>query len=199
MESLGVVVRFIFRVGFVMHRQNAIQLAEKEKIEKELLNQIIDEADEYKVDFYRRRKITCENNIATKREKEKLFVANQEKFHVEADNNYWKAIAELIPYEISAIERKRGKKDQEKKPSVVIVQGPKPGKPTDLSRMRQIILKLKHNTPPHLKPSPPPAPASAPAPSPSPTKDGQTSGATKAAAPPKAAAVATPQETVVAA
>lgn len=71
-ESLGVVVRFIFRVGFVMHRQNAIQLAEKEKIEKELLNQIIDEADEYKVDFYRRRKITCENNIATNREKEKV-------------------------------------------------------------------------------------------------------------------------------
>ena len=72
MESCGVVVWFIFRVEFVMHRQNAIRLAEKEKIEKELLNQIIDEADEYKVDFYRRRKITCENNIATNREKEKV-------------------------------------------------------------------------------------------------------------------------------
>ena len=117
-----------------------------------------------------------------------LFLANQEKFHAEADKNYWKTIAELIPYEVPAINQKRGKKDQEKKPSVVIVQGPKPGKPTDLSRMRQIIVKLKHNTPPHLKPSPPPAPA--------PTKkDAQTSGA---AAPPKAAAVAAP-ETVVAA
>jgi hypothetical protein len=98
-----------------------------------------------------------------------LFLANQEKFHAEADKSYWKAIAELIPYEVPAIEKRRGKKDQEKKPSVVIVQGPKPGKPTDLSRMRQIILKLKHSTPPHLKHSPPPAPAA--------TNDAQTGGA----------------------
>lgn len=53
-------------------RQNAIRLEEKEKIEKELLSQIIDEADEYKVDFYRRRTITCENNKGTNREKEKV-------------------------------------------------------------------------------------------------------------------------------
>lgn len=87
-----------------------------------------------------------------------IFVASQEKFHAEVDKNYWKAVADLIPNEVPAIEKKRGKKDQEKKPSIVIVQGPKPGKPTELSRMRQILLKLKHNTPPHLKPLPP-APA----------------------------------------
>ncbi|KAL6131587.1 hypothetical protein ACLB2K_069961 [Fragaria x ananassa] len=89
-----------------------------------------------------------------------MFVASQEKFHAEVDKNYWKAVADLIPNEVPAIE-KRGKKDQEKKPSVVVVQGPKPGKPTELSRMRQILLKLKHNTPPHVKPSPP-APVAAP-------------------------------------
>ncbi|XWS07653.1 hypothetical protein CRYUN_Cryun41cG0007900 [Craigia yunnanensis] len=55
-----------------------------------------------------------------------LFVANQEKFHAEADKHYWNAIAELIPNEVPTIE-KRGKKDKEKKPSIVVVQGRKPG------------------------------------------------------------------------
>lgn len=119
-----------------------------------------------------------------------LFLANLEKFHAEVDKNYWKAIAELIPNEVPIIEKKRGKKDQDKKPSIVVVQGPKPGKPTDLSRMRQIILKLKHNTPPHLKPSPPPAPA--------PAKDAKTSGASVAAATSKAAVVVTPEAVVAA-
>lgn len=119
-----------------------------------------------------------------------LFLANLEKFHAEVDKNYWKAIAELIPNEVPTIEKKRGKKDQDKKPSIVVVQGPKPGKPTDLSRMRQIILKLKHNTPPHLKPSPPPATA--------PAKDAKTSGASVAAATSKAAVVVTPEAVVAA-
>lgn len=89
---------------------------------------------------------------------EQLFLANQEKFHKEADKAYWKAIAELIPREVPNIEKKRGKKDQDKKPSITVIQGPKPGKPTDLARLRQILLKLKHTPPPHMIP-PPPAPA----------------------------------------
>jgi len=170
--------------GFALRewrRQNAIRLEEKEKKEKELLSHIIDEADEYKVDFYSRRKVSCETNKATNREKEKLFGASQEKFHAEADKNYWKTTAELIPNELPAIERKRGKKkdeDNKKTTSIVMIQGPKPGKPTDLSRMRQILIKLKHNTPPQLKPSPP---------APGPTIDTKTD---TIAAAPKAVAVA---------
>ncbi|XP_068645453.1 clathrin light chain 2-like [Aristolochia californica] len=140
-------------------RLNAIHLEEKEKKEKEMLNQIIEEAEDYKRAFYEKRKTTCETNIAQNREREKLYLASQKKFHEEADKNYWKAIAELVPNEVPAIERRRGKKEQEKKPSIVVIQGPKPGKPTDLSRLRQILVKLKHNPPPHMKPPPPPAPA----------------------------------------
>ncbi|XP_039159608.1 clathrin light chain 2-like [Eucalyptus grandis] len=78
-----------------------------------------------------------------------LFLASLGKFHTEADKNYWKVIAELLPNEVPAIENKRGKKDQEKKP-------PKPGKPTEISRLQQIL--LKHSAPSHLKLWPPSAP-----------------------------------------
>ncbi|OAY68704.1 Clathrin light chain 2 [Ananas comosus] len=149
--------------GFVLRewrRQNTILLEEKEQKEKELRNEIIIEADEYKRAFYEKRKLNRETNKTQNREKENLFVANEEKFYANANKHYWKAIAELIPHEIANIEKKRGKKEQEKKPSVVVVQGPKPGKRTDLSRMRQILVKLKHNTPSHMKLPPPPAAAS---------------------------------------
>ncbi|MED6174024.1 Clathrin light chain 2 [Stylosanthes scabra] len=137
-------------------RQNAIRLEEKEKKEKEMRMQIIEEADEYKVEFYKKREVNVENKKASNREREKLFLENRDKFHAEADKNYWKAIGELIPREVATIE-KRGKKDKEKKPSIVVIQGPKPGRPTDLSRMRQILLKLKHNPPPHMNRKPPPS------------------------------------------
>ena len=136
-------------------RQNAIHLEEKEKREKEMRNQIIKEAEDFKVAFYEKRKLNCETNKKNNREKEKIYLANQEKFHKEADRHYWKAVAEIIPREVPNIEKRRGKKEAESKPSVHVIQGPKPGKPTDLSRMRQMILKLKQNPPSHMMPPPP--------------------------------------------
>ncbi|KAI3994034.1 hypothetical protein MKX01_012291 [Papaver californicum] len=47
---------------------NVVQLDEKEKTEKELLNQIIDEDDEYKIEFYRKRQLTMESNKSSNRE-----------------------------------------------------------------------------------------------------------------------------------
>ncbi|XP_028764358.1 clathrin light chain 3 [Neltuma alba] len=173
-------------VGFALRewrRKNAAQLEEKERKEKELRQHIIEEAEEYKIEFCRKREINVENNKASNREKEKLFLASREKFHAEAEKNYWKAIGELIPHEVPAIE-KRGKKDKEKKPSIVVIQGPKPGKPTDLSRMRQILLRLKHNTPPHMKPKPPPSSELK-----KDTKSGSSDGASPGAVPPKAVGV----------
>ncbi|XP_010517396.1 PREDICTED: clathrin light chain 2 isoform X1 [Camelina sativa] len=153
--------------GFALRewrRQNAIQLEEKEKREKELLNQIIEEANQYKEEFHKKIEVTCQNNKAANREKEKLYLENQEKFYAESSKNYWKAIAELVPKEVPTIEKRRGKKEQDpKKPTVSVIQGPKPGKPTDLTRMRQILVKLKHNPPSHLKlTSQPPSDAVAP-------------------------------------
>ncbi|CAN6700446.1 unnamed protein product [Malus baccata var. baccata] len=113
-------------------RLNVIHLEEKENRERKMWNQIIEEADEFKRAFYEKRKLNCETNKAHNREREKL-----------------------IPREVPNIEKKRGKKDPDKKPSIVVIQGPKPGKPTDLSRMWQIFLKLKQNPPPHMMPSPP--------------------------------------------
>ncbi|XP_027343956.1 clathrin light chain 1-like [Abrus precatorius] len=136
-------------------RKNAIHLEEKEKREKEMRNQIIKEAEEYKEAFYEKRKLNCEANKKTNRDREKLYLANQEKFHKEAFKHYWKAIAEIIPREVPNIEKRRGKKEVENKPSVNVIQGPKPGKPTDLARMRQMILKLKQNPPTHMMPPPP--------------------------------------------
>lgn len=83
-----------------------------------------------------------------------LYLSNQEKFHKEAYKHYWKAIAEFIPREVPNIE-KRNRKDPDRKPSIMVIQGPKPGKPIDLSRMRQIFAKLKQNPPAHMMPPPP--------------------------------------------
>ncbi|GFP94375.1 clathrin light chain 2, partial [Phtheirospermum japonicum] len=134
-------------------RLNVIRIEEKEQKEKELLKEIIEQADEYKAEYYKKWKIRCDNSIAVNREKEKLYVESRDKFHGEADKNYWKAVSELIPKEVAIIEKK-GKKDKEKGPSIVVLQGPKPGKPTDLSRMRQVLVRLKQKPPGHMVMSP---------------------------------------------
>ncbi|KAL9665933.1 hypothetical protein QQ045_000254 [Rhodiola kirilowii] len=139
-------------------RLNAIELAEKERIEKELRIQIILDAEEYIQAFYEKRKTNVESKKVQNREREKLYHTTQEKFHKEADKQYWKAIAELVPNEVPNIEKRGAKKDKDKRPSITVIQGPKPGKQTDLSRMRHILVKLKRTPPPHMIP-PPPKPA----------------------------------------
>ncbi|EPS60625.1 hypothetical protein M569_14178, partial [Genlisea aurea] len=60
--------------GFALRewrRLNAIRLEEKEKREKDLRNQIIEEAQDFKTAFYEKRKLHVETSKATNREKEK--------------------------------------------------------------------------------------------------------------------------------
>jgi hypothetical protein len=143
-------------------RQNALHLEEKERIERERLQQIIDDADDYKDELIAKRKMNREANIKKNRDQEKVYLANQENFHKNADKAYWKAVAELLPKELPPSLEPKGRKDKkEKKSTFVANKGPKPGKPTDLGRMRQVLLKLKHNPPAHMipPPSPPPKPA----------------------------------------
>ncbi|URD86872.1 Clathrin light chain [Musa troglodytarum] len=64
----------------------------------------------------------------------------------------WDFLVDPIISRFANIE-KRGKKE-EQKPSFVVIHRPKPGKPTDLSTMCQILVKLKHTpTPPASSPA----------------------------------------------
>lgn len=53
-------------------RLNAIRLEEKEKREKELLVEIIEEAEQYKIEFYRKHSVSVENSKSSNREREKV-------------------------------------------------------------------------------------------------------------------------------
>lgn len=59
-------------MGFSYFRQNAIYLGEKEKNEKLMRNQIMDEADEFKKSFYEKRQKNSERNKENNREREKV-------------------------------------------------------------------------------------------------------------------------------
>ena len=60
--------------------QNDMHLEEKEKREKDMRKQLIEEGEEYIRDFYEKRKLIMETNIATNREREKVIVSKSFEF-----------------------------------------------------------------------------------------------------------------------
>ncbi|GJS74064.1 copia protein, partial [Tanacetum coccineum] len=100
-------------------------LGEKENKDKELQNQNYERRLNVQTRSFPMRKDFQIWGDKLNSQIEKGRKAKQEKFHKEADKQYWKAIAELVPREVPNIE-KRGKKDKDQKPSVTVIQGPKP-------------------------------------------------------------------------
>ncbi|KAG1337725.1 putative Clathrin light chain 2 [Cocos nucifera] len=77
--------------------------------------------------------------------------SREAKFHAAAEKNYRRQLQSSSLVRCQRGEEKKGKK-AEKKQSVLTIQRPNPGKPADLSRMRRILLELKHYPPdPHMK------------------------------------------------
>ncbi|KAJ7566526.1 hypothetical protein O6H91_02G107200 [Diphasiastrum complanatum] len=142
--------------GFLLReweRKNEQNLHEKEAKERDRLAQTMTVADEYKVKFNEKLKSDLEASKKKNREKEKEFLRESENLHATAEKHYWKAVAALLPTKmpVHEIESCNCKDKHGIKHSAVVNRHPKPGKPTDLSRMHQILMKLKNNTPDHLK------------------------------------------------
>jgi len=66
---------------FVFSRLNALRLEEKEKEEKEMVQQILEAAEQYKAEFYSKRNVTIENNKKLNREKEKVICLYSKSHH----------------------------------------------------------------------------------------------------------------------
>jgi hypothetical protein len=70
--------------GFALRewrRLNALRLEEKEKEEKEMVQQILEAAEQYKAEFYSKRNVTIENNKKLNREKEKVICLYSKSHH----------------------------------------------------------------------------------------------------------------------
>lgn len=64
-------------------------MEEKEKKEKETRLQILEEADEYKIGFYRKREINVESTKASNREREKVISMHSFTFLIESSEFLW--------------------------------------------------------------------------------------------------------------
>eukprot|EP00897_Mesotaenium_endlicherianum_P010243 jgi/Mesen1/9247/ME000006S09245 len=135
-------------------KKKAAELEEKARTSREKHDQIIEAAKAELESFYDRRKKQVEQGKINNREKEKAFVTNLESLNAKKGGNHWEAVVAHVNFDAPT-----GKKDSKAKSkegpvrTSTLLADAKPGKQTDLARMRQILLKLKHSPPSKNAPS----------------------------------------------
>ncbi|GBG59529.1 hypothetical protein CBR_g38553 [Chara braunii] len=139
-------------------RKRAAELEEKAEQERERKVDIIEAAGSLRSNMAAQREKAMEAARQNNREKESVFLSGLEaSMYTNPGGNYWATVAGMIDFDSKPEEKVPTKtatksgadKAADKKKSggaaSVVVNKPKPGKATDLTRMRQLLLKLKHN------------------------------------------------------
>nr|AQQ11755.1 clathrin light chain 1c [Chara australis] len=134
-------------------RKRAAELEVKAEQEREKKLEIIEGAASSRSTIATQREKAMEAARQNNREKESVFLSGLEaSMCTNPGGNYWATVAGMIDFDSKPEEKvpaKTADKAVDKKKSAgaasVVVNKPKPGKATDLTRMRQLLLKLKHN------------------------------------------------------
>jgi len=129
-------------------RKKALELEEKARISREKHAEIIDSAKAETKKFYEKQKQTVAENKVTNREREKAFLSQLESLNAKKGGNTWESVTQFINFE-SATVKKDSKKPKPGEPqrTSALLNSAKPGKHTDMTRMRQVLLKLKRTPP----------------------------------------------------
>eukprot|EP00850_Spirogloea_muscicola_P021321 SM000244S08556 [mRNA] locus=s244:48691:54270:- [translate_table: standard] len=143
--------------------KRAAELEEKERQSRMEHDRILESAEEMRRTAYERQQKSKEQNQINNREKEKVFLANLEALNTpKSGANYWETVTAMVNFDASVPKKDEKRKSAGATRSSQTATDLKPGKQTDLARMRQVLLKLKHTAPPGSAPAKEQAPAAAP-------------------------------------
>ncbi|GJP42344.1 hypothetical protein CLOM_g1918 [Closterium sp. NIES-68] len=133
-------------------RKKAIELEEKARVSREKHQQVLDDAKAELEAFYKKREMQVTQAKTNNRDKEKAYVDNLLSLNSKQGGNYWESVCAFTNFDVSIKKEKAKKKDEPTRMSTQLNDA-KAGKHTDLARMRQVLLKLKHNPPPAFAPA----------------------------------------------
>eukprot|EP00475_Leptophrys_vorax_P042508 TRINITY_DN8010_c0_g5_i1.p1 TRINITY_DN8010_c0_g5~~TRINITY_DN8010_c0_g5_i1.p1 ORF type:complete len:231 (-),score=47.79 TRINITY_DN8010_c0_g5_i1:695-1387(-) len=134
-------------------RKKAIELEEKAKLSREKHQQVLEDAKAELEAFYKKRDMQVTQAKTNNREKEKAYVDNLLSLNSKQGGNYWESVCAFVNFDVPTKKEKAKAKSGEPVRTSTLLNDAKPGKHTDLARMRQVLLKLKHNPPPSFAPA----------------------------------------------